>query len=129
MKFENFLKSRLIFNIFYCFSMFVNKVLCISRAHISKRSFNVISSTYCFHMKTKIWAGFQNCISVHLKVQSRKLCINKYMIVLAQITNTEIFAFRADPDPSWLQKKRKRRSLHILNILLICAGTRKYENY
>ena len=46
-------------------------------------------------MKTKILAGFQNCISVPLKVQSRKLYNNKYMIALAQITNTEIFAFIA----------------------------------
>ena len=30
-----------------------------------------------------------------LKVQSRKLCNNKYMIASTQITNTEIFAFIA----------------------------------
>ena len=46
--------------------MFVNKH--ISRAHISKskRCFNVKSSTYYFHMKTKILADFQICISVPL---------------------------------------------------------------
>ena len=40
----------------------------ISRAHISKskRYFNVKSSTYYFHMKTKILAYFQICISVPL---------------------------------------------------------------
>ena len=38
--------------------------LCISQK--LKRCFNVKSSTYCFHMKTKILADFQICISVHL---------------------------------------------------------------
>ena len=46
-------------------------------------------------MKTKILADFQICISVTLKVPSRKLHDNKYMIVSTQITNTEIFAFIA----------------------------------
>ena len=31
----------------------------------------------------------------HLKVQSCKLCNNKYMITSTQITNTEIFAYIA----------------------------------
>ena len=31
----------------------------------------------------------------HLKVHSSKLCNNKYMIALTQVTNTEIFAFIA----------------------------------
>ena len=46
--------------------MFVNKH--ISRAHISKsrRYFTANSSTYYFHMKTKILADFQICISVPL---------------------------------------------------------------
>ena len=41
--------------------MFVNKLFTISRAHTSKSKncFNVKSSTYCFHMKTKILADFQ----------------------------------------------------------------------
>ena len=40
----------------------------ISNAHISrrKRCFNVKSSTYYFHVKTKILADFQFCISVSL---------------------------------------------------------------
>ena len=40
----------------------------ISRVHISKSKmcFNVKSSTYYFHMKTKILADFQICISVPL---------------------------------------------------------------
>ena len=48
--------------------MFVNKFFTYSRAHISKnkRCFNVKSSTYYFHMKTKILTNFQICISVPL---------------------------------------------------------------
>ena len=40
----------------------------MSRANISKskKYFNVKSSTYYFHMKTKILADFQICISVPL---------------------------------------------------------------
>ena len=46
--------------------MFVNKL--ISPAHISesKMCFNVKSPAYFFHMKTKILADFQICISVPL---------------------------------------------------------------
>ena len=65
MKFVNFLKSRLIFNIFYGFCMFL---------HISiiKRCVNVKSSTHCFQMKTKILADFQICISAALKYSTFK---------------------------------------------------------
>ena len=67
-----FLKKRLIFNIFYCFWMFVNKLFTranFSCAHISKtkRCFNMKPSIYHFHMKTKILADLQICISVPLK--------------------------------------------------------------
>ena len=67
-KFVNFLKSRVIFNIFYCFWMFVINFSHISCAYISrcKRYFNVKSRTYYFHTKIKIIAGFQICISVPL---------------------------------------------------------------
>ena len=53
-KFVNVLKSRLIFHIFYCFWMFVNKLFTyLMCAYLkSKRCFNVKSSTYYFHMKT-----------------------------------------------------------------------------
>ena len=49
-KFVNFLKSRLIFTIFYCFWIFVNKLSQILRLYISKskRSFNMKPSTYFF---------------------------------------------------------------------------------
>ena len=48
--------------------MFLNKLFTNSRAHISKckRCLNVKSSTYHFHLKTKILADFQICISVPL---------------------------------------------------------------
>ena len=65
-EFVNFLKSRLIFNIFYCFWMFVNKLFTFSRVHISenKTCLNVKSSAYYLHMKTKILPDFWICISV-----------------------------------------------------------------
>ena len=48
----------------------------LSCSHITlKRCFNMKSSTYCFHMKTKILAKFQICISRTLrnvKVQDKK---------------------------------------------------------
>ena len=43
--------------------MFVNKLAHISK---SKRCSNVKSSTYYFHIKTKILADFQICVSVSL---------------------------------------------------------------
>ena len=67
-KFANFLKIRRFFNIFYCFSVFINNISHIWRVHISKNKkyFNVKSSTYYFRKKTKILADFQICISVPL---------------------------------------------------------------
>ena len=64
MKFVNFLKSRLIFNIFYCFVMFVKNFSHISRVDISesKKCFNVKSTTYYFHRKAKILAGFKSAL-------------------------------------------------------------------
>ena len=49
--------------------MFVNKLFTYLMCTISKskRCFKVKSSTYYFHMKTKILADFQACISVPLK--------------------------------------------------------------
>ena len=71
--FANFLKSRLIFNIYY-FWMLTFHISHV-RAHVSqsKRCFNVKSSTYYFPMKTKILADFQICISV----PSSSNCLNK----------------------------------------------------
>ena len=42
----------------------------MSRAHVSKckRCFNVKSLTHYFHVKTKIFADFQICIRVPLKI-------------------------------------------------------------
>ena len=67
----NFLKSRLIFNIFYCFCVFLNSVNNISRTHISKskRGFDVKFSAYYFNTKTKILVDFQICISAPLTIK------------------------------------------------------------
>ena len=73
-KFVDFIKSRLIFNIFYCFGMFVNKFFTyLTCAYLkSKRRFNVKSSAYYFQMKTNILADFQIRISVPLiKIEMR----------------------------------------------------------
>ena len=55
--------------------MFVNNFSRISCANIteSKSCFNVKSSTYYFHMKMKIQADFQICISVPLNGNKRSL--------------------------------------------------------
>ena len=59
MKFLNLLKIRLIFNI-----LFLN--ICKQTFHISQR-FNVKSSAYYFHMKTRLSADFPICIGIPLK--------------------------------------------------------------
>ena len=67
-KFVNFLKSRLIFILSYYFSMLVNKLFTYLTC-VCLKTYKVflmwISSTY-FHVKTKILADFQICISVPL---------------------------------------------------------------
>ena len=75
-KFAFFLKIRLIFNIFYCFRMFVNKHLHISGMHISKskRCYNVIPSVHYFYVKTELLAVFQICISVPLRAVFEDKC-------------------------------------------------------
>ena len=66
-KFVNFLKSRLIFNIFCCFWMFVNKLFTYLTCTYLK-TFNVKSSTYYFQMKTEALANFQIRFSVTLNI-------------------------------------------------------------
>ena len=75
LEFVNFLKSRLIFNIFSCYWMFINKLSHNSRVCSSKseRCLNVKSlAFFIFIMKTKIFIDFQICISVPLIKQFRK---------------------------------------------------------
>ena len=58
--------------------MFVNKLSHISHAHIlkSKKFFNVKSSTYYFHMKIKMLAGFQICLSELLSGLAKTIHMN-----------------------------------------------------
>ena len=72
-----FLKSRLLFNIFYCFCMFINKHSYISGPYISKskRFYNAKLLSYYFYMKTKMLAEFRICISVPLN-NSKCICYN-----------------------------------------------------
>ena len=70
MKFINFLKSKLIFHIL----LFLN--VCkqtFHRSHLDisqkvKSILNIKSTTYYFHMKTKVLVDFQICISVPSKL-------------------------------------------------------------
>ena len=66
--FEFFLKSRLLFNIFYCFCMFVNKHFIYLECIISKikQCYNAKPSAYYFYVKKKILVDFHTCISVPL---------------------------------------------------------------
>ena len=59
----------------------------ISRAHISKSrwSFNVKSSAYYFHMKTKILTDFQICISVPLSNGRVSAIIDASMFCLIRL--------------------------------------------
>ena len=57
-KFENFLKSRLIFNIFYCFWMFVRNFSNISSA--DKKCLNVKSWTYIIFIWRQRHCQFSN---------------------------------------------------------------------
>ena len=92
-RFANLLKSRLIFNIFYCFWMFVNKLFTyLARVHISKskRCSNVKSSTY-FHTNAKIFTGFQICISVPLRTAILKNICEWLLLFLTDFSEQLVF--------------------------------------
>ena len=58
----------------------------------SKMYFNMKSSTYYFHMKTKISAEFQICISVHLKFIDRFLkLVSTHKIYISQVIRIQAF--------------------------------------
>ena len=80
-KFVNFLKSGLIFNISYSFWM------CTHLKKI-KGCFNGKSPTYYFHIRTKILADFQICISVPLKKNSR------FVLQTCRISGLKGFRFK-----------------------------------
>ena len=62
--------------------MFVKKFFTFSFAHISKseKYFNVKYSTYYFHMEPKMWADFQICISVPLRMINDHFFVSKKQI-------------------------------------------------
>ena len=62
MKFVNFVKSRLVFNLIYSFWMFVNKLFTISHAHISKSKgcFNLEIFTILFSYEDEDIGRFSN---------------------------------------------------------------------
>ena len=60
------------YNRFFCFGGALRKELLYERSYSTKgaaQCFNVKFSTYYFHMKIKVLAEFQICISVPLKEQ------------------------------------------------------------
>ena len=61
----------------------------ISHAHISKSSFNVKSSTYYFHMKTKIMADFQICISIPLRY-CKEIADLLFWVILAWLSTPKM---------------------------------------
>ena len=82
MKFVFFLRTRLLFNTFYCFCMFVTNTSYILGAYISKskRCYNAKPLAYNFHLKTKISVDFHICISVTLMYgpewNASGICVN-----------------------------------------------------
>ena len=82
-KFVNFLKSRLIFNIFYYFWMFVNKLFAyVTYTYLKyQRCFNVKSATCYVHIK-KVLVDFQICASV-----PRNICERLPLNVSTRSTN------------------------------------------
>ena len=71
--------------------MFVKNFSHMSRAHVSKSKicFNVKSSTYYFHTKTKILAGFQICIGVPLTI------VKLYHLVIIFLYGSEAYSEEA----------------------------------
>ena len=71
-KSEFFFKCRLLFNVFYCFCMFVKKHFAYLRyaLRIFQRIKGIIMRNPCdaFYMKTNVLQTFHICISVPLKV-------------------------------------------------------------
>ena len=66
MKVVFFLKISLLFKIFYCFFIFVNKHFINKGEYISKskRCYNAKPAAYYFYIRTKILLNFCICISV-----------------------------------------------------------------
>ena len=83
MKFVFFLKSRLIFKMFFCFCMFVNKHFINTSAYISKskRHHNAKTSAYYFYVRTKIPSNFHICIGVPLMIETLHMLVSLIAIV------------------------------------------------
>ena len=74
-KFTYFLKSRLLFNILYCFCMFVNKHFAYLWCTYLKKwkCYNAQSTLYYFYTKTNLLQDFHICISVTFRDVFRNL--------------------------------------------------------
>ena len=97
MKFVFFLKSRLIFEIFYCFCMFVKKRFTDTGAYISESKgwYNAKSSAYNFYMRTNVPLNFRICISVPLKISQNlqeNTCARDSFLIKLQAIKRESLA-------------------------------------
>ena len=83
-----FLKSRVLFNIFCCFCMFVKKY--VSK---SKQCYNAKPLAYYFYVKTKLLVDFHICIGVPLSYyqfnRNLSTCVFYYWFML----NKSLFTF------------------------------------
>ena len=77
-----FLKISLIFKMFYCLFIFVNKHSINKGAYISKskQRYNAKPSAYYFYMRAKILSDFCICISVPLKRKISELLESKLIL-------------------------------------------------
>ena len=84
MKFVFFQKSRLVFKIFYCFCIFVNKHFINTGVFIfkTKRCHNAKPSTYYFYMRINILLNFRIYFSVPLMNTMITLVNCKYSFLL-----------------------------------------------
>ena len=133
MKFLFFLKSRLLFNILYCFCMFVNKHFIITGVYISKikRCYNSKLSAYYFQVKTKISVEFHICISVpYKKINILTKCFTRpaktftrfpvFYFFLETWERNYSFNFSGYQFPNFWRQKRCR-----LRTMIHCINTRK----
>ena len=89
------------------FWMFVNQLFTYLTCPYV-RCFNVKFSTYYFHMKTKLLADFQICISVPLTSEKKQNWLQKTLSHLAELAHLCVFIWKIFISPWWDPGKIKR---------------------
>ena len=110
MKFVFFFKSRLIFKIFYCFCIFVNKHFINTGTYISKSKqfYNAKPPAFYFYMRTKIPLSFRICISVpsiKIKISMTYVC-KEYEVKIKTVQE------------QWLQQKMNFLLVYNMKIVI-----------